>query len=76
MEDVVLIEQLRREVPEFARLYEEHQRLAREVDELERAPYPTTEQDLRLKHLKKLKLRSKDAMVQLLEQKKRMVLDG
>lgn len=77
MEDATLIERFRREDSEFARLYEEHQRLALEVEELEGIPYLTTDQDLRLKQLKKLKLRSKDAMIQLLEQqKKRMVLEG
>ncbi len=71
MEDAALIERLRRESPEFARLYEEHERLAHEVDELERAPHLTAEQKLELKHLKKLKLKGKDAMEQLVEQEKK-----
>ena len=70
MEDATLIERLRRESSEFSRLYEDHQHLAHEVDELERAPHLTAEQELELKCLKKFKLKGKDTMTKLVEQQK------
>ncbi|MFQ5894257.1 MAG: DUF465 domain-containing protein [Nitrospinota bacterium] len=53
------------EDPEYRQLLEEHQGLERRLAELESIRYPSTEQALEIKALKKKKLIAKDRMALL-----------
>ncbi len=62
-----LIERLSKEDGEFARAKEAHGELARRVEELERKPFLTPQDEIELKTLKKKKLFFKDQMERILQ---------
>ncbi len=63
-----LIERLLRENEEFRKAKELHSELARQLDEMERKPYLTPQDEIDIKVLKKKKLASKDQMEKILLQ--------
>ncbi|MFQ5912037.1 MAG: YdcH family protein [Nitrospinota bacterium] len=63
-----LTESLRRRDETFSRLYDEHANLHQQIQELESRAYLSTQEELEIKRLKKLKLRVKDEMSQILKQ--------
>lgn len=64
--DMELIEQLVYENAKFRMLFEEHQLLERELDELERKKFLTTEEELERKKIQKIKLAGKDEMTRIM----------
>jgi len=63
-----LIERLMQENEEFKKVKQVHAELARQLDELERKPFLTPQDELDIKILKKKKLSSKDQMEKILVQ--------
>ena len=63
-----LIGRLLRENDEFRKAKELHSELARQLDEMERKPYLTPQDEIDIKVLKKKKLASKDQMEKILLQ--------
>ncbi len=63
-----LIERLLKENVEFRKAKELHSELARQLDEMERKPYLTPQDEIDIKVLKKKKLASKDQMEKILLQ--------
>lgn len=59
-----IVQQLREENPHFAKMFEDHEALDREICQLEQDPVNHRHQDIELK--KKKKLRLKDEMYRLL----------
>ncbi len=53
--------------PRFLKLYEEHQILEKQLEQLERYPFLTAEQEVERKKIQKMKLAGKDEMNQLLK---------
>ncbi len=64
----VLVEKLVKENEEFKKAKEMHAELARQLDELEKKPYLTPQDELDIKILKKKKLAYKDQMEKILMQ--------
>jgi uncharacterized protein YdcH (DUF465 family) len=60
-------EVLKQENEEFARLYQKHRQLDKEVTILEERRYLTPEEEVREKRLKKDKLRLKDKMAEMIK---------
>jgi uncharacterized protein YdcH (DUF465 family) len=63
-----LIGRLFKENDEFRKAKELHSELARQLDEMERKPYLTPQDEIDIKVLKKKKLASKDQMEKILLQ--------
>jgi uncharacterized protein YdcH (DUF465 family) len=63
-----LIERLMRENEEFKKAKQVHAELARQLDELEKKPFLTPQDELDVKILKKKKLAYKDQMEKILMQ--------
>jgi len=63
-----LIERLMRENEEFKNAKQVHTELARQLDELEKKPFLTPQDELDIKILKKKKLALKDQMEKILVQ--------
>ena len=63
-----LIERLVRENEEFSKAKQAHCQLAKQVDELEKKPFLTPQDEVEIKKLKKKKLAYKDRMEQILAQ--------
>jgi uncharacterized protein YdcH (DUF465 family) len=61
-----LVERLTRENEEFSKAKDTHGELARQLDELEKKPYLTPQDEMEIKILKKKKLFYKDKMEQIL----------
>lgn len=62
-----LIEKLMKEDEEFAKAKQAHSELARQVEELEKKPFLTPQDEVELKTLKKRKLYFKDQMERILQ---------
>ena len=62
-----LMEQLKAANPEFRQLMEEHLQYERQLEDLNKLRYLTTEQEVEKKRIQKLKLRGKDRMAELLK---------
>jgi len=62
------VKQLLEESDRFRKLYEEHRKYERQLEELDKAHYLTPEQELQRKTIQKLKLSGKDQMSQLVRQ--------
>lgn len=60
-----IIQQLREENPYFAKLFEDHEILDKEIIRLELDPIPSNQQEIEVKKRKKLKL--KDEMYRLVK---------
>ena len=67
MDESLIKERLLAESPEFRRLHDEHHEHDRALGELEARYFPTPEDQLREKDLKKRKLLIKDKMAQLIQ---------
>lgn len=63
-----LIERLMRENEEFLRAKQTHSQLAKQLEELEKKPYLTPQDEVEIKILKKKKLALKDQMEKILIQ--------
>lgn len=64
--DLAKIELLVNENPRFRMLYEEHRLLERELEDLERRRYLTSEQELERRNIQKIKLAGKDEMQRIM----------
>lgn len=64
--DLDLVQQLCDENPRFRKLYEEHQILEKQLDDLDQTKYLTAEQEVERKKVQKLKLAGKDEMESIL----------
>jgi len=62
------VKQLLSENDSFRKLYEEHLKYERQLEELGKARYLTPEQELQRKTIQKLKLNGKDRMSRLVRQ--------
>jgi hypothetical protein len=62
------VKQLLSEDDRFRKLYEEHLKYERQLEELDKAHYLTPEQELQRKTIQKLKLNGKDRMSRLVRQ--------
>ena len=63
-----LIERLMRENEEFLKVKQAHAELARQLEELEKKPFLTPQDEVEIKILKKKKLAYKDQMERILMQ--------
>ena len=63
-----MIESLREQDANFANLFERHAELDTEIRGMESKPHLSTEEEMEIKRLKKLKLHTKDEMAQILKQ--------
>jgi len=63
-----LIERLMRENEEFLKAKQAHTQLAKQLDELEKKPFLTPQDEMEIKILKKKKLAWKDQMEKILMQ--------
>ncbi len=70
MNEADLIAKVMKEDAEYSHLAREHQSLERELEELEAVRFPTTEQQMRIKEIKKQKLAKKDMMARIIERHK------
>jgi hypothetical protein len=66
--DEILIERLMRENEQFSKAKDTHGELAKQLDEYEKKPYLTPQDEVEIKILKKKKLAYKDRMEQILSQ--------
>jgi uncharacterized protein YdcH (DUF465 family) len=66
LRDVALIERLLPELPELRRLWEEHLRLDRELEELRGRRFLTSEEEARRRELAKTKLAGRDRIETIL----------
>ncbi|MFQ5692350.1 MAG: YdcH family protein [Nitrospinota bacterium] len=62
-----IIESLRQRDAGFARLYAQHAELDRQIHEMESRAHLSPDEEMEIKRLKKLKLRGKDEMNQILK---------
>ena len=58
---------LLQENDDFRRLYEEHLKYERQLEELDKVRYLTPEQEMQRKTIQKLKLSGKDRMARMME---------
>jgi uncharacterized protein len=63
-----LIERLMRENEEFLKAKQAHSQLANQLDELEKKPFLTPQDEMEIKIIKKKKLSLKDQMEKILKQ--------
>ena len=63
-----LIERLMRESEEFSKAKQIHAQLAKQLEELEKKPFLTPQDEMEIKILKKKKLAAKDQMEKILMQ--------
>ena len=68
MKDEELVHRLMRENDEFRKVKEAHTELARQLDELEKKPFLTPQDEIEIKVIKKKKLAFKDQMEKILVQ--------
>jgi uncharacterized protein YdcH (DUF465 family) len=68
MKEDALVDRLARENEEFLKAKQAHAELARQLDELEKKPYLTPQDEIEIKILKKKKLAWKDQMEKILMQ--------
>ena len=64
----LLIERLMRENEEFSKVKQAHIQLARQLEELEKRPFLTSQDEVEIKIIKKKKLALKDQMEKILVQ--------
>ncbi len=64
----VLIERLMRENEEFSKVKQAHSQLAKQLEELEKKPFLTPQDETEIKIIKKRKLALKDQMEKILVQ--------
>ncbi|MFQ6110543.1 MAG: YdcH family protein [Nitrospinota bacterium] len=70
MNEAELIARVMKEDAEYSQLVREHQSLERELKELEAARFPSVQQEMRIREIKKQKLAKKDMMARIIERYK------
>jgi len=70
MREEEIIEILKKENEEFRKLYEEHRQLDSILDEMNKKPYLTPEEEIEKKRMQKEKLYKKDKMAEMIRQYK------
>ncbi len=70
MNESELIAKAMKEDGEYSKLAQEHQSLERELEKLEAVRFPTPQQQVRTKEIKKQKLAKKDGMARIIERYK------
>ncbi len=65
-----VVQRLRRENPEFQRWEEEHSKLEQTLESLDSHPYLSPEEEVERKRIQKLKLATKDRMMEMIRQYK------
>ncbi|GAB6184321.1 YdcH family protein [Thermodesulfovibrio hydrogeniphilus] len=70
MREEEIIEILKKENEEFRKLYEEHKQLDDIIDEMNKKPYLTPEEEIEKKRLQKEKLYKKDKIAEFIKQYK------
>ncbi len=70
MREEEIIEILKRENEEFKKLYEEHRQLDSILDEMNKKPYLTPDEEIEKKRMQKEKLQKKDKMAEMVRQYK------
>ena len=68
MKEEELVQRLMRENDEFRKVKEAHTELSRQLDELEKKPFLTPQDEIEIKVIKKKKLAFKDQMEKILMQ--------
>jgi len=68
MREEEIIEILKKENEEFRKLYEEHRQLDSILDEMNKKPYLTPEEEIEKKRMQKEKLYKKDKMAEMIRQ--------
>ncbi len=71
MEKTPIVEELLNINEEFKKLWEEHEKLNRVVDEMSSRVYLSPEEEVELKRLKLSKLRGKERLVEIIDNYKR-----
>ena len=66
-DDTEMVEILRQRDASFSRLFDEHGKLDQKIRRIESRAYLSTEDEMEIKRLKKIKLRTKDKMTQILK---------
>ena len=61
-----LVDVIRQANPEFASVEDQHVELDRKIQSMETRAYLTAEEEIEVRHLKKMKLKAKDEMAQIL----------
>lgn len=70
MREEEIIEILKKENEEFRKLYEEHRRLDNILNEINKKPYLTPDEEIEKKRMQKEKLYKKDKMAEMIRQYK------
>ncbi len=70
MREEEIIEILKRENEEFRKLYEEHRHLDALLDDMNKKPYLTPEEEIEKKRMQKEKLYKKDKMAEMIREYK------
>ena len=68
--DQGLLENAKKDNPEFKKLFDEHLELKNKVDDLNKLKYLSAEQEIEKKTIKKQKLKNKDRMDEIISQYK------
>jgi hypothetical protein len=68
MKDADIISMLRIESEEFRKIEEDHRQLDKDLDEMNKKKYLTTDEEVEKKRMQKLKLQHKDRMAQLIRE--------
>jgi len=69
-DEKALIEHLKETNPEFRQLMQEHLQYERQLEEVNKLRYLSSEQELEKKRVQKIKLRGKDRMAEFLKEHK------
>ena len=64
--DLELLERVKKENPEFKKLFDEHSELKNRVDDLNKLKFLNPEQEIEKKNIQKLKLKNKDLMEKII----------
>jgi hypothetical protein len=68
MKEADLISMLRIESDEFRKIEEDHRKLDKDLDEMNKKKYLTTDEEVEKKRMQKQKLQYKDRMAQLIRE--------
>ncbi|RKX60701.1 MAG: DUF465 domain-containing protein [Thermodesulfobacteriota bacterium] len=73
--DRELVKKFAEEYEEIKALFERHQNLEKELEKLIKRPYLTTEEEIKMKQIKKEKLYIKEKIYELIKQYKGVIID-
>ena len=68
MKEADIISMLRIESDEFRKIEDDHRKLDKDLDEMNKKKYLTTDEEVEKKRMQKLKLQHKDRMAQLIRE--------